>query len=80
MAGWSKSGSSGDGTPWLKSTSRDCRILWFYKINYLYDHVPMVSLIITNDTENMSSYLRQLLEKLPIQIMKFYCLHASRIK
>ena len=33
----------------------------------------MVSLIITNDTENMSSYLRQLLEKLPIQIMKFYC-------
>ncbi|WP_311048959.1 glycosyltransferase [Enterococcus faecalis] len=34
-----------------------------YKINYLYDHVPMVSLIITNDTENMSSYLRQLLEK-----------------
>ncbi|NSS18000.1 glycosyltransferase, partial [Enterococcus faecalis] len=24
-----------------------------YKINYLYDHVPMVSLIITNDTENM---------------------------
>lgn len=34
-----------------------------YKINYIYEVVPKVSIIITNDTADINDYLKKLLEK-----------------
>ncbi|ALS03196.1 glycosyl transferase family 2 [Enterococcus silesiacus] len=34
-----------------------------YKINYIYDTIPKVSIVITNDTADINDYLKKLLEK-----------------
>lgn len=34
-----------------------------YKINYVYETVPKVSIVITNDSEDINDYLKKLLEK-----------------
>lgn len=34
-----------------------------YKINYVYDSIPKVSIVLTNDVEDINSHLKQLLDK-----------------
>ncbi|PZL71675.1 glycosyl transferase family 2 [Enterococcus plantarum] len=47
----------------IKATVEIAEFYGSYKINYIYDTIPKVSIVITNDTTDINDYLKKLLEK-----------------
>ncbi|WP_348923314.1 glycosyltransferase [Enterococcus rotai] len=47
----------------IKATVEIAEFYGSYKINYIYETTPKVSIVITNDTADINDYLKKLLEK-----------------